>query len=896
MHGGIKVYRGAAAAARHYVEADRSRADDYYLAEGTGIAERYLVSSATGLRQVESMDGDAYERWVAGVDPTTGQPKGRLRTDDQAVRFIEVTVNGPKSWSLAAALHPDVAAAYDAAQDRALAEISQWLGEHATTRVGPRGRQVQVPVERLEVAGVRHYTSRAGDPHRHIHLQVNARVWALGKWRAIHTVGMRDSIDAINGIGHAAVACDPGFRASLAAHGLTMVAATGEIEQLAPYVGPFSARTAQIARNIDRYEAQWRADHPGEEPGRRLRQAWDTRAWKESRPDKVVPLNGADVNRGWVDDLHDLGYQPPALTIPLTIPLTNAFPLSGGFDRDAAVATALTRLGHKRSAWNAADIRGEVEQQIAEAGIVAERAVRAELAEDLTSRVISACQPLLGGESVPEHVRSLTSPAVLGVEEDLTTRLTRRGAGGGTPYEIVVPGLDPEQQAVVAAIAGTQALVVVEGAAGAGKTTTLRASHAAVRDQRRRMVVVAPTKKAAEVAEREVGGTSCTASWLAVQYGFRWNDDGRWWRLRRDVPPHPGAWLRPGDVLLVDEAGMLEQDAARALLTIADETRARLVLMGDRHQLPAVGRGGVLDLAVRHSDPDAHLELNTVHRFADPEYAELSLLMRNGESSGPVFDRLLARGEIRLHPTEVERCQVLAEGYATADSSRVGRLLVADTRQQVAELNAAVRDRLVAASEVDDRRVLTTAHGERIGAGDQVATRENDPEQRVANRDLWTVQEMAQGGIRLRGRLGERVVTAAYAREHVELAYATTTYGAQGETVDASDVVVGENTGARSAYVAMTRGRRANTAHLVAENVSDARRQWTAAFDRAGADLGPAHAARVAASDVDRYGPQPRLFVEEQLRRLGLRPAIPASSRPSYLSPTTGPDYSGPAR
>ena len=33
MHGGMKVYRGAAAAARHYVEADRSRADDYYLAE-----------------------------------------------------------------------------------------------------------------------------------------------------------------------------------------------------------------------------------------------------------------------------------------------------------------------------------------------------------------------------------------------------------------------------------------------------------------------------------------------------------------------------------------------------------------------------------------------------------------------------------------------------------------------------------------------------------------------------------------------------------------------------------------------------------------------------------------------------------------------------------------------
>jgi exodeoxyribonuclease V alpha subunit len=36
MRGGVAIYRGSAAAARNYVEADRSRADDYYLAEGTG--------------------------------------------------------------------------------------------------------------------------------------------------------------------------------------------------------------------------------------------------------------------------------------------------------------------------------------------------------------------------------------------------------------------------------------------------------------------------------------------------------------------------------------------------------------------------------------------------------------------------------------------------------------------------------------------------------------------------------------------------------------------------------------------------------------------------------------------------------------------------------------------
>ena len=88
-------------------------------------------------------------------------------------------------------------------------EIVGWVAGHATTRVGPRGRQVQVPVEKIEAAVIRHYTSRAGDPHRHLHLQVNARVCAAGGWRGIHSVGVRDSIEAINGIGHAAVATDP---------------------------------------------------------------------------------------------------------------------------------------------------------------------------------------------------------------------------------------------------------------------------------------------------------------------------------------------------------------------------------------------------------------------------------------------------------------------------------------------------------------------------------------------------------------------------------------------------------------------------------------------------------------------------------------------------------------
>src|SRR3954452_1718917 len=153
----MKIYAGAPAAARHYVEADRGRADDYYLAEGTGIARRYCAGPDGPVSELAPLAGDGYEAWVAGLDPQTGVPRGQLRTDERAVRFVEVVVNGPKSWSLAAAMHRDVAAAYDAAQDRAAAQIICWLASHATTRVGPRGGQVQVPVEMLEAVTVRHY-------------------------------------------------------------------------------------------------------------------------------------------------------------------------------------------------------------------------------------------------------------------------------------------------------------------------------------------------------------------------------------------------------------------------------------------------------------------------------------------------------------------------------------------------------------------------------------------------------------------------------------------------------------------------------------------------------------------------------------------------------------------
>ncbi len=846
VHGGVKFYRGAAKAARAYVERDRSRADDYYLGEGTGVAAR-LTATPDGVERAGSMDGDAYERWVAGIDIDTGRPKGGVRDDANALRFVEVTVNGPKTWSLAAALHPEISGALDEAQDRAASEIVGWVAQHATTRVGPRGRQVQVPVEEIEAAVIRHYTSRAGDPHRHLHLQVNARVYAAGGWRGIHSVGIRDSIEAINGIGHAAVATDPRFRSVLAAHGLTLDPETSEIRELVPFVGAFSARAVQIRRNVDRYEDAWRRDHPGEEPGPRLRASWDRRAWAEARPDKVVPIDGRELVARWNGELRELGYRDPADAVQLT----GTRP--GWIDRDAAAELVVSALGAKRSAWNTADIRGKTEVLLAQTGLLTDPAARIELAEDITARAADRSVTLLNRTDVPEHVRSLSSPQVLDVEADIIARIAHRAALPARKARIGGRGMvriDPTQAAVVGALAGDGPLVVVEGAAGAGKTTALRSTQELLSQRCKRLVVVTPTLKAAEVAAAETGAEGHSAAWLIHQHGWRWDADGHW--TRQPNPAAAGkAQLRPGDLLLIDEAGMLDQDTARALLTIADETGARVAFVGDRHQLPAVGRGGVLDHAVAWAHPTAVVTLERVHRFTDPDYAALSLRMRHGDDPGSVFDALNRRGQILLHASEVERTATLA------DAGTQGDLVIADTREHVAELNAAIRDQRQRDGSTDGG--ITTANGDRIGLGDRVATRRNDPDLQVANRQTWTVTGIGtDGSLLLHGRGRDRDIPADYATRFVELAYATTVHGAQGDTVHHAHVLIGDHTGAASAYVAMTRGREANTAHLVAENVEDARRQWVEVFSRDRADLGPAHARRRAVDAIDRYGPKAR--------------------------------------
>jgi exodeoxyribonuclease V alpha subunit len=165
-------------------------------------------------------------------------------------------------------------------------------------------------------------------------------------------------------------------------------------------------------------------------------------------------------------------------------------------------------------------------------------------------------------------------------------------------------------------------------------------------------------------------------------------------------------------------------------------------------------------------------------------------------------DALLARGQITLYPSEAERDAALAQLAATNHQAGRREALVVDTLDQVHALNVEVRARLVDAGVVDDHRTATTDAGQGIGAGDLIATRRNNTDLDVANRDTWTVTRAHRDGSLIvtaagsNTAEGERTLTPGYVREHVELAYATTTHGVQADTLTASHVGVGETTSA----------------------------------------------------------------------------------------------------
>jgi len=775
-------------------------------------------------------------QWVDGFDPLTGEHRGRVLSSPQADLLLDGTINAPKSFSLVALIHPELAAEFEALQDRLRDRVIRIWQRELNARRGAGGK-IRENIRRLEAVELQHRRSRALDPHIHRHLWLSVKVQGEdGAWSNVDSRVAMKLHTLINAEGELAARTDPQWMEALARHGYT-INDDGEVTEVAAAVRPLSRRSNHIEANRAVKLAAWRAEHPGQEPGRDVVRQIDRFAWSKDRPTKPQHLDEDEWEQLVRDEIAAID---PALLRGLAPRPGAASDLSDP-DPGLLAAKALVDADRRSAAsggrFSLIDVRAGATRAVASSGLVASRDDLAPLIDDVVARASSEVVDVLGIEpDRPQHVKAFMAPQTALLKLELAERFERLNVAGTNisgdvldrVAETILPGveLDRGQIDAAAAIAGTNRLVAVTGPAGAGKTTMLRLADEALRLQHRRMIVVAPTKKAASVAAREIGADASSLHALLADYGWRWDydDAGRevWTRLQVGQTDAAGiAYLGPrrypievDDRIVVDEAGMVDLHTARALAELAEEAGAQIAMVGDHLQAMPVGHSGAMACMARRSG--AVVEMSAVHRFHDAEYAALTLRMRDPASRDAalgVAEELTQRGQVHAVTDRRTARDVMLHAYFAAASARQRIALVVATNDEADAINDEIQQRRVDRGDLDLRAMAVGMDEQRILIGDVVQTRRNDTVAGVENREVWVVRDINAEGIALVSTTDSadiREVSADYTAEHVHLAYASTVHGIQGETTDVS--MVGPGVDAAGLYVGMTRGRIRNDA------------------------------------------------------------------------------------
>jgi ATP-dependent exoDNAse (exonuclease V) alpha subunit len=312
--------------------------------------------------------------------------------------------------------------------------------------------------------------------------------------------------------------------------------------------------------------------------------------------------------------------------------------------------------------------------------------------------------------------------------------------------------------------------------------------------------------------------------------------------------------LRSRDRIVVDEAGMVDLQTANVLVELAIEQGVGLAFVGDSHQALPVGHAGAMGSAIRHAN--AAVELDTVHRFRDPDYAALTLRLRDAgdrKCALVVAAELAEHGHVdRVDHHDAARERMIDAYFEwRARGKRV--TLVSGTNAEADAINDAIQQRRVDQGELDVRVAARGMAQQRILVGDTVQTRRNDRLTGVENRAQWIVRGIRDEHVSLvsvsdSGEVAR--VSTGYAREHLQLAYASTVHGVQGDTAAAS--VVGPDVDAAGLYVGLTRGRLSNIAVVVARTDAAARECLVESMQRGTPELTMQDAVRAAEAEVRR--------------------------------------------
>jgi Ti-type conjugative transfer relaxase TraA len=345
-----------------------------------------------------------------------------------------------------------------------------------------------------------------------------------------------------------------------------------------------------------------------------------------------------------------------------------------------------------------------------------------------------------------------------------------------------------EQQIALQHVTRAGDLKAVIGYAGTGKSALLGVAREVWEASGYHVHGLALSGIAAENLEHGSGIASRTIASLEHQ-----------WTQGRDL-------LTSGDVLVIDEAGMIGTRQMERIVREAEKRGAKLVLVGDPEQLQAIEAGAAFrSIAERHGA----IEITEVRRQREGWQRAATRQLATGRTSEAI-EAYAERGYVKAAPTREAARRELVERW---DAGRLkqpsaSRLMLAHTREEVRLLNELARERVHASGRLGDDVAIQTERGERkFAAGDRVMFLRNERGLGVKNGTLGQVQSVTRARMAVMLDDGRSVAFDFKDYAHIDHGYAATIHKAQGVTVHRVHVLATPGLDRHSAYVALTRHR-----------------------------------------------------------------------------------------
>ena len=760
---------------RYYLDQVAQGIEDYY--SGTGEATGKWLASSDQLGLEGEVDAAELRAVLQAHDPTDTYKLAAMT--NRKIAGFDLTFSAPKSVSVMWALgDPGVNLAVREAHEHSVSAALEYLEREATfTRRGHGGLEV-IETNGLIAAGFRHRTSRNGDPQLHTHVLVPNVVQGVdGRW---------GTLDARHLFAHRVTAGHL-YQAELR-HQLTNtlgVAWTptqrgaGEIAGIPPeLLRAFSTRRAEIEERLEIL---------GDSSA-----AASRRAALETRRPKL-DLDFESLHARWLEQTAALGYDPQQLYAVLghAAPLALTEQHASLIDEHLASAQGLTaqassfdRKDVARAMAGYAPTGVDAQQLQANADAFLRRPDIVALSNDATALRYSTVE-LLDTET-----------------RLVTTAVARQRSSAGYCYPSRVnsviyqyPTLSDEQAQLVAHLTTSgNGVDVVVAAAGTGKTFALDAARDVWERCGYRVHGAALAGRAAVELEQSAHIGSMTIARLTKQ-------------IERNE-------LTRRDVIVIDEAGMVGTRTLAPILDAAARGGAKVVLVGDDHQLPEIDAGGLLRGLAARIPP---VELVDNRRQQEPWQQRALIELRNGDVE-QALTAYAEHGRIHTAPDATAAEQQLVEAWLDATRNGDDAIMLAARTVDVDDLNRLARARLAELDVVHGPAI--TVGDQTFQKGDRVVTLRNDYDLDVRNGSLATVTKVhpRRGDVTIRTDSGAaRRLTAEYLNAgHLDHGYAITIHKAQGITVDRAFVLGSEDLYRELSYVALSRGRVSNEIYRAA--------------------------------------------------------------------------------